>query len=156
MVVVSENVVLESTTRRQLAYMLTAKHHDGKDHNAARWLIELTTLEEFSVFELADFHEIADDDGNLYGVLRSPPKALDDVSLPKALRRIGTHGQQMAKFWAEAPEKSWHGFPLWALDEAAPPRLQKEEIPKAMINLLQEKQLIAKQHRRRLMRGDHA
>lgn len=157
MVVVTDNVVLEGrTARRHLAYMLTAKHHDGKDRDAARWLPELTTAEEFLVFDLADYHEIADEDGNIYGVLRSPPTALDDVSLPDKLRRIGTYGQQIAKFWAEGPEKPWHGFPLWSLDEAATRKLQKEGTPRAMIKLLEQKQLITKQHRRRLMRGDHA
>ena len=60
-------------SRRNLQYEFTTKHHGG-NKAAARWLPDLSLDEEFSVFDLADFRELADEDGALYGLL------LDDDS----------------------------------------------------------------------------
>src|SRR5579864_6746740 len=65
----------ERTQRRQLEYLFTAKHR-GADSDAARWLPSLTAAEEFSVFNLADLHDLSDGRGWLYGVLRAGAEGL--------------------------------------------------------------------------------
>ncbi|QDU18996.1 hypothetical protein [Urbifossiella limnaea] len=57
----------EVTSRTQLGYQSTPKHH-GADPRASQWLPELDLHEEFDVFDLADDKSLADSDGNLYGV----------------------------------------------------------------------------------------
>ena len=88
------NVVLHpvTTARSGYQYQFTPKHH-GADKNAAQWLPAVTLDEEFAVFNTADVNNLADDDGNLYGV----EKIGDDD-----LRVLGTRGEQVAKFPATA------------------------------------------------------
>src|SRR5437899_1758442 len=104
----------QTTSRRQLQYEFTPKHHGG-DKNAARWLSELTFEEEFSIFDLADFNEISDDAGNMYGILR-------DVN--DKIRHIGVWNEQMAEFPSKREGEVWHGYPVYPLKELAPQSMQ--------------------------------
>ncbi|MBX9582200.1 MAG: hypothetical protein K2X87_17990 [Gemmataceae bacterium] len=99
------------THRSGLVYRFTPKHHDGHDPDAARWLPELTRDEEFGVFELADDRAIADDDGNLYGLLRG---------VDGDLRDLGTWEQVIAEFPFARPGEPWHGYPVWPVNGSAP------------------------------------
>jgi hypothetical protein len=66
----SELVVHETLTRRsEYRYQFIPKHH-GADRDAAEWRPELTLEEEFAVFNLADEHDLSDDEGQLYGLVQ--------------------------------------------------------------------------------------
>jgi hypothetical protein len=60
------------TKRGGYRYLFLAKHHGAGSKSDARWLPELSRDEEFAVFDDADFHDISDEQENLYGVLRTP------------------------------------------------------------------------------------
>jgi hypothetical protein len=75
------------TRRSQYRYLFTARHHGG-DKSAAMWLHEIDRDSEFAIFDVADFQEVADSRGWLYGVLQDG----DD------LREIGTCDEQVAEF----------------------------------------------------------
>ncbi len=74
------------TARSGYRYVFTSKHHGGGASGDSRWAI--TQDEEFSVFDTADQHAIADSDGRLYGVLRQGGGLAD----------LGTWFQQVAEF----------------------------------------------------------
>jgi hypothetical protein len=94
-----------STSRRRgLRYLFTAKHHGGGTSHDATWHPSLSKADEFGIFDSADWHEIVDDSGNMYGILR-------DQALG-GLRMLGTWCQQVAKFPIAAAGQSWHGYPL--------------------------------------------
>ena len=57
------------TDLNQLSYCFTPKHHGGGSERDARWHPDLSRLEEFGVFNMADRHELRDEGGNLYGLL---------------------------------------------------------------------------------------
>src|SRR5882724_11126823 len=90
----------QTTATNHLQYQFTPKHH-GQGGDAAQWLPDLTLVEEFSIFDLADLHRFADEDGNRYGIL------LDGA----VIRDLGTWTQQMAKFPFAREGEPWHGYP---------------------------------------------
>lgn len=111
------------TRRSGLRYLFTAKHHGYGSSRDATWSPELSHEDEFGIFDTADWHEIVDDAGNMYGVLR------DDVA--GRLRRIGTRNQQLAKFPVAAVGHLWHGYPLLPVDDgerSPPPRRVPREV----------------------------
>jgi hypothetical protein len=60
----TENVIYELVTRRSgFQYLFTTKHHGG-DAGASCWLPALSLAEEFVVFDDADGHGLADDEGS--------------------------------------------------------------------------------------------
>ena len=85
----TENVPHPERTRRsQYRYLFVPKHHGG-GNKAAMWLPNISRAAEFSIFDLADFHEIHDGRGWLYGVLRNDEGDLSE---------IGTWDEQVAEF----------------------------------------------------------
>lgn len=70
------------TRRSQLRYLFTAKHHGGGSTTDARWSV--TEDEEFSVFDEADFRDIGDEDGRLYGVLGDAQRELRELGNSKS------------------------------------------------------------------------
>ncbi len=61
--------MMASRSRRQLPDIVsTPKHHGAGLPSDSRWLPDLTRPEEFQVFDMADFHELRDEDGDLYGL----------------------------------------------------------------------------------------
>jgi hypothetical protein len=105
------------TRQNQHRYMFTAKHHGG-DRNAAMWLPEISHDVEFSIFDHADWRQIADSRGWLFGIL------LDGNG---DLLNIGTWDEQVAEFQPGTAEGDpWHGYPQWALDETGPPNRRKQ------------------------------
>src|SRR5690348_15203767 len=102
-----ENVVLPQRTRkRNLQYEITAKHH-GENRRAAMWLPDVTPAEEFAIFDTADFGDVCDDRGALYGV---QPLAEEE------LRILGMWQEQVAKFPRKRRDEPWHGYPVWPLE----------------------------------------
>jgi hypothetical protein len=129
-------------------YLFTAKHHGAGDRNAARWSPELTEDEEFSVFDSADAHQLADDRGWLYGVLQGGEGGLRD---------LGTWNQQVAQFPLADEAHPWHGYPLWAVSPDAPEKLRGEKYrpPRDVFDRMVAAALLSPSQRKRLLKGDH-
>lgn len=135
-------------TRNGKRYLFYDKHHGRGGPDAAQWLPTISHDEEFAVFETADFHELSDDRGWLYGVrVGSGGEVLD----------LGTRGQRMAAFPFARPDEVWHGYPLWALDEAGPAnrRGEKHRPSRDVFRRMEEANLLTARDRKRLWKGVH-
>jgi hypothetical protein len=98
------------TERGQLRYCFTPKHHGAGLSSDSRWLRDLTRPEEFQVFDMADFHELRDEDGDLYGL------RISGAPGNRELLKLGEMNEQIARFWAEGRATDpWHGHPLWPI-----------------------------------------
>ncbi len=137
-----------STARSQYRYLFTAKHHGGGSKGDAMWHPSLSEDDEFGVFDRADDLELSDEAGNLYG-------ALPDGE--GSLRFLGTWQQQISKFPCAGEGAPWHGYPLWALNDSAPPSRRKPSRgwATAVFIRMVETGLITRGMRIRLMKGDH-
>lgn len=137
------------TRRSQYEYLFASKHHGGGTSDDARWQDDVTRDEEFSVFDEADFHDISDSDGRLYGVLRSQ----DGV-----LRDLGTWQQQVAEFPRANEGVPWHGYPIWAVNQEAPANRSSQQMRPArgVFQKMEDAKLITKRERKRLFKGKHA
>jgi hypothetical protein len=134
------------TEKNRNRYWFTAKHHALRDVSEhSQWSRDLSEDDEFSVFELADNNELADDSGDLYGVL---------LSGMHTLRTLGRIGEQIGFFWEPSPGSScWHGFPVYPLNEnGLPEQQQKKRIwpPKSVIAKMNECGVITTSMRKRL------
>ena len=136
----------QTTRRRHLSYMFHPKHHGG-DSRASRWCSDVKDAEEFSVFDLGDFHDIADERANLFGVLRGSDGFL---------RMIGLWNEQIGEFPFARPGENWHGYPCWSLNEMAPQNRRNPNLKPGRIvfDKLLERGLITEQERKRLINGD--
>jgi len=139
----------EPTRRSRYFYLFSGKHHGGGRDDDARWAEDISRDEEFSVFDEADFHDISDEDGRLYGVLPTPARGLRD---------LGTWQQQMAEFPLANENVPWHGYPIWAVNQDAPSNRsdQKMRPAKEVFRKMEREGLITKRQRKRLFKGDHA
>ena len=136
------------THRSEYRYIFTAKHHGGGASGDARWPEEVSHDEEFSVFDVADLFVTCDERGWLYGVLPDTEGELRD---------LGTWQQQMAEFpWADEGVP-WHGYPIWAVNELAPPNRadQRMRPSKDVFRRMEQAGLITARQRKRLYKGDH-
>jgi hypothetical protein len=138
----------QRTTRSDYQYQFTPKHH-GADPGAAQWLPELSLEEEFAIFDVADEHDLSDDDGRLYGVQRDADESL---------RYIGIWHEQVAKFPLAREGEAWHGYPAYPLVDEGPEnrRGQSSRPAGAVFGKMVRAGLISQSQRRRLMKGDHA
>ena len=138
----------EPTRRSGYRYFFYSKHHGAASSSDARWLESVSQAEEFSVFDEADFHNIADARGWLYGVLRA---AEDD------LRDLGTWQQQVAEFPQAKAGVAWHGYPVWAVNGLAPANRagQKMRPPSAVFQMMEQAGIITARERKRLIKGKH-
>ncbi len=145
----SDPIHSEQTRKRCYRYQFTAKHHGAGKADDARWAEDVTREEEFSVFDDADFHDISDEDGRFYGVLRGANGALRD---------IGTWQQQIAEFPPANEGVPWHGYPLWAVNELAPANRSAQRMRPAreIFEKMERAGLISSRQRKRLYKGDHA
>ncbi len=141
-----ESVYPRQTDRSNYSYMFTAKHHGGPRSRDATWSINQD--DEFAVFNTADVMELADDDGNLYGALREGENSL---------RTLGTWGQQIAEFPCASEGAPWHGYPIWAVNDEAPPHRRGEKYRPAPVvfRRMEASGLINRNTRVRLMGGHH-
>jgi hypothetical protein len=82
---------------RRLRYCFTPKHHGAGSKSDSQWLPEpdLPRHEEFAVFDMADFHQLADPDGNLYGL------RIRQVDERREILELGTRHEYIARFWAQ-------------------------------------------------------
>lgn len=134
------------THRGRLLYQFTPKHHGG-DAGAATWRAELTREEEFEVIDTADQHEIADTDGNLYGLLRGEGGTL---------RALGTWDQRPAEFPVARPGEPWHGYPIFPVNDEAPENRQGFACKpaKEVFGRLLGAGLVDRREKKRLAKGD--
>ncbi len=91
-----------TTGPRNIRYYFSPKHHGRRGTDAATWLESITRPEEFSIIEEADLQNLADSDGNLYGVLRA---------VNGTLRYLGIWNEEMAEFPVQRAGEPWHGYP---------------------------------------------
>ncbi len=138
----------DPSRRNGYLYFFYGKHHGGGGADDARWSLDLSQPEEFMVFDTADFHNISDDRGWLYGILRSADGSLRD---------LGTRQQQVAEFPRADEGIPWHGYPSWPLGQAAPPRRRGEKFrpSKEVFESMQAAGLITERERKRLYKGRH-
>jgi len=137
-----------TTARSAYRYQFTPKHH-GADQNAAQWLPDLSLEQEFSIFDEADQHELCDEDGNLYGVLRTANGDLE---------YIGVWDEQVAEFPVARTGTAWHGYPVYPLAEIGPVnrRGQSGGPAKVVFDKMLHAGVIGRQQRGRLLKGKHA
>jgi hypothetical protein len=91
------------TRRNRRNYLLSGEHHSGGSASDAKWTSAVSQAEEFSVFDNADYHDLSEERGWLYGVLRTADARL---------RYIETWNQQVAEFPYARDEQPWHGATL--------------------------------------------
>lgn len=138
------------TRRSEYCYKFTDKHHGGGKWDDARWLPDLSRPDEFTVFDTADYHSIADAQGWLYGMLRG---------IDGKLRELGTWQQQVATFPFANPGQLWHGYPIWAVNKfIAPPNRADNKMmpPKAVFRQMERVGIITKRERKKFEKGDCA
>ena len=143
-----ENRLYPNPTQRSgYRYLLTTKHHGAGSSTDACWASDITPNEEFQVFDDCDTHQILDDGGWMYGVLKHGD----------SLRELGTWQQQVAAFPYAEPPSAWHGYPLWAVNFSAPDNRRGEQMrpAKAVFMRMEAVCLITTRQRKRLMKGDH-
>ncbi|MBY0526770.1 MAG: hypothetical protein K2R98_25485 [Gemmataceae bacterium] len=138
----------DPTRKRGYRYQFAAKHHGGGTAKDARWALNVSRVEEFTVFDEADDHDIFDDDGRCYGVLRNADGNLRD---------LGTWQQQVAEFPRANDGVPWHGYPIWAVNGLAPANRSGERVrpAKNVFQKMEQAGLISRRQRKRLYKGDH-
>ncbi len=139
----------DRTRRSGYSYQFYDKHHGRGATDAARWLPEIGQEEEFGIFDTADWHEIQDEAGRLYGVrVRNRDGVLPDV---------GTWGQQVAEFPVARENAAWHGYPLWPLLQGGPQNRkgEKSRPSKGVFVRMVEVGMLTERERKRLLKGDH-
>jgi hypothetical protein len=137
------------TRRSGYRYLFYDKHHGRGAPDAARWSPDVDMDEEFAVFDAADFHDLADERGWLYGV-----RERDEAG---EIPDLGTRGQQVAEFPSARPNEPWHGYPLWPLAEAGPQNRKGEKLrpSKDVFMKMEAVGVLTLRERRRLYKGDH-
>lgn len=137
------------TRRNGLRYLFYDKHHGRGPRDAACWLPTLGGDEEFAVFDDADWNELSDEDGRLYGIRRR------DGS--RTIPCLGTWGQIVAEFPLARPGQPWHGYPLWPLGDEGPKNRRGESgrPSRSIFARMKDAGLITDSERRRLLKGDH-
>jgi hypothetical protein len=145
----SDPVHARLTRKSKYQYVFTAKHHGGGKADDARWSEEVSMDEEFGVFDEADFCDIFDRNGRIYGVLRGADGSLRD---------LGTWKQQIAEFPKADQGVPWHGYPIWSVNEIAPSNRagQKARPAKEIFQKLEAAGLMTVQEWKRLYKGAHA
>lgn len=134
------------TGRRNLKYCFSRAHHGRGTTDDSQWKEDLSEFEEFSIFDLADHHDLSDPKGHLYGIRPGPA--------PQTVLDLGTEGEQVAKFWKTREGQPWHGFPLWPLGNDAPDNRNRTPAPRAALRRMVEVGLLLPEQRKRLQKGD--
>ncbi len=137
------------TRRSGYSYQFYDKHHGRGAPDAARWLPEISHEEEFGIFDTADWNEIQDEAGRLYGVRQ---RNQEDV-----LPDLGTWGQQIAEFPVARENVAWHGYPLWSLLQGSPEnrRGEKSRPARVVFARMVAVGMLTARERKRLLKGDH-
>jgi hypothetical protein len=107
----------------------------------------MTQEEEFVVFCLADYHNISNAKGDLYGVRLSPERKI--ISL-------GTREEQVAEFPLAPDGHPWHGYPVWPIMRLDGDKKRKYPAPKEALEKMKQAGLITEIQRKRLASGKYA
>ncbi len=137
------------TRRSAHRYQFYAKHHGRGAPDASQWRANLSRDEEFATFDDADYHDLSDDRGWLFGVRRGPDGHLSD---------LGTWDQQVSEYPRARDGEPWHGYPIWPLKQLGPENRRGEEHrpSKVVFAKMEAAGLLTRQERKRLSKGDHA
>src|SRR5437764_680014 len=65
---------LQETRRSHYRYFFYDKHHKAGYSEDAQWLPTMTHDEVFAVFDLADYHNLSNEKGDLYGLHLDPER----------------------------------------------------------------------------------
>jgi hypothetical protein len=152
MEVCGERDIHPRTTRRnQLTYCFTPKHHGAGLKSDACWLPSLSRAEEFAVFDMADWHQLSDDDGNLYGL------HIRQNDAKREILELGTRHELIAHFWAETQQNHWHGYPLWPVSDKGPLNRKKQDCrpPKEVFDKMMAENVLTRIQAGRLRTGRH-
>jgi hypothetical protein len=111
------------------------------------WAATIHSMEA-SAGQASEGPELSDKDGRLYGVLRDAEGELRD---------LGTWQQQVAEFPPANEGVPWHGYPIWAVNDAAPANRSGEKVrpAKTVFARMEQVGLITARQRKRLYKGDH-
>lgn len=141
----------QCTTRSHLIYCFYAKHHGAGSATDGRWLPELTRADEFAVFEMADYNDLGDEEGNLYGL------RIVVIDEKQRIKVLGTRYELIARFWAAEGQAHWHGHPLWPILEkgSSNRKNQRYRPPTEVFDRMLESGLITRTQSRRLKTGNH-
>jgi hypothetical protein len=139
----------ERTALSGHTYCFTPKHHGAGSKSDSRWLPDLSRDQEFEVFDMADNNQLADSDGNLYGL------RIRQVGEERELVKLGTSHEQIARFWAEEQQRHWHGHPLWPIQARDSPNRKKQDYcpPKEVFDRMVARGLITAGQAKRLRGG---
>jgi hypothetical protein len=137
------------TDRSGFRYFFYDKHHGRGGPQASQWLSEITDDEEFPIFDTADRLELADEPGNLYGVLADEQGEI---------RQIGTLAEQVAKFPVQRPNDPWHGYPFYPVSadrnvRRAPP---SRHLARGVLHQMLDVGLLNPHQYKRLKKGQNA
>ncbi len=129
------------TRRSGYRYLFYDKHHGRGGPDAAQWLPTLSHDEEFLVFDIADFHDLSDERGCLYGV---------QFRTHGVIPRLGTGGEQIAEYPRARANEPWHGYPVWPVSG------QQNRPPRIVFLALENANLLTTRERKRLEKGKPA
>lgn len=136
----------ERTRRSSYRYCFYIAHHGRGVADDSQWAEDLNEAEEFAIFDEADWHELSDSKGHLYGLRRS---------LEGMILDLGTHGEQIAKFWNPEKNQPTHGFPLWPLPESGSENRKKQSAPMDALKIMLRRGLLLMAQYNRLRKGNH-
>lgn len=144
-----EDIHGRPTARSGLTYCFTPKHRGAGSTGDARWRPDLSREEEFGVFE------IADDNGNLYGLY------LVKEGGRWQILGLGIRGELIARFWHEAPAVPWHDHLLWPIEASrsgaggSRSKIDEKQLKIALKNMstagLSKQVVISEVHRKRFL-----
>ena len=135
----------QRSERSRHQYFFYDKHHKAGYSEDAQWLPELTHDEEFAVFDLADFHELSNEKGDLYGLRLNPERRV---------MSLGTREEQVAEFPVAQGDHPWRGYPAWPIMRLDRDRsVRKYPAPREALEKMKQAGLINENQRKRLLRG---
>jgi hypothetical protein len=135
----------QSSERSRYRYFFYDKHHKAGYSEDAQWLPEMTHDEEFAVFDLADFHDLSNEKGDLYGLRLNPERSV---------MILGTREEQVAEFPVVETDHPWHGYPVWPIMRLDRDRNERKyPAPRDVLKRMKDEGLITENQRKRLARG---
>lgn len=134
----------ERTDRNGYQYFFYEKHHNPHHQDASQWLPDLSHDEEFAIFNQADGGEIADANGNIFGLRQGPGGRI---------LILGTADQQVAEFPHADPGRAWHGYPMWPIRDRKATGRSRQPVPREALRKMEAAGWITANQRRRLESG---
>lgn len=138
----------ETTRRSGYQYFFYDKHHRVGYSSDAQWLPDMARDEEFGVFDLADWHDLSNEKGDLYGLR---------LNSEGTILILGTREEQVAEFPVTQEGHAWHGYPTWPIMRLDRDKKQrKSPVPREALAKMKKAGLISEKQRKRLAGGKQA